>query len=74
MLVLTRRVGEEIILGDGIRVRVVALAGGRVRLGVEAPASVAVDRAEVRERREPFAAAPPCPVLACPSGADKLSR
>lgn len=55
MLVLSRRVGEEIIINDNIRVTVVAVKGDRIRLGVEAPRDVAVDRAEVHERRQQFA-------------------
>jgi len=50
MLVLTRRVGEEIVIDGAIRVTVVALKGENVRLGVTAPASVRVDRKEVHER------------------------
>lgn len=51
MLVLTRRVGEQIVIDGTIGVTVVAIKGDRVRLGVAAPASVCVDRWEVHERR-----------------------
>jgi carbon storage regulator len=51
MLVLTRRTGEEIVIGDDIRITVVGVRGDRVRLGITAPESVCVDRAEVYERR-----------------------
>ena len=51
MLVLTRRVGEEIVISDSIRVTVVAVKGDKVRLGISAPESVRVDRREVHERR-----------------------
>ncbi len=51
MLVLSRRVGEEIVIGENIRVRVTAVNGERVRVGVCAPKSLRVDRAEVRARR-----------------------
>jgi carbon storage regulator len=51
MLVLTRRVGEEIVIGGDIRVAVVAIKGDRVRLGINAPDFVRVDRQEVHERR-----------------------
>lgn len=37
MLVLTRKLGEEILIGDDIVLKVTALQGGRVRLGIEAP-------------------------------------
>ena len=54
MLVLTRRVGEEIIIGDSIRVSVIGVKGSNVRIGVTAPASVKVDRKEVHEQRLQF--------------------
>lgn len=47
MLVLTRKAGEEIVIGDGIRVQVIETKGGRVRLGIAAPRSVSVHRSEV---------------------------
>jgi carbon storage regulator len=47
MLVLTRRAGEEIIIGGDIRVTVVAVNGQRVRLGITAPSSVPVVRREL---------------------------
>jgi carbon storage regulator len=47
MLVLTRRAGEEIVIGGDVRVTVVAVSGGRVRLGVTAPRSVPVLRMEL---------------------------
>jgi carbon storage regulator len=51
MLVLTRSTGEEIVIGDDIRITVVGVRGDRVRLGITAPESVGIDRAEVYERR-----------------------
>ena len=54
MLVLTRRVGEEIVIGNDIRVMVVAIQGDKVRIGISAPPSVRVDRKEVHERRNVF--------------------
>ena len=51
MLVLTRKVGEEIIIDSAIRVTVLGLRGDKVKLGVEAPPDVRVDRAEVHARR-----------------------
>lgn len=48
MLVLGRKRGEQIWVGDSIRITVVKLDNQSVRLGVEAPAHVRVDRAEVR--------------------------
>lgn len=55
MLVLTRRIGEEIVIAGNIYVSVVAVKGDRVRLGISAPDSVPVDRKEVYERRQAFA-------------------
>jgi carbon storage regulator len=47
LLALTRKVGESIVIGDGIRVTVVAVDNGQVRLGIDAPRNVAVHRSEV---------------------------
>jgi carbon storage regulator len=51
VLVLSRRVGEEIVIDGTIRVVIVAVQGNKVRLGVEAPPHVPVDRQEIHERR-----------------------
>jgi carbon storage regulator len=51
MLVLSRRLGEEIVINGNIRLRVVEVDGNRVRLGVVAPRNVTVDRSEVHDRR-----------------------
>jgi carbon storage regulator len=51
MLVLTRKVGETIVIDGKISVTVTAVLGDRVRLGVTAPPSFCVDRSEVHERR-----------------------
>jgi carbon storage regulator len=50
MLVLTRRPGEQIVIGDNIRITVVSLGPGRVKIGIEAPPNVRIDRQEVHER------------------------
>jgi len=50
MLVLQRFEGQAILIGDDIRVTVEMIKGERVRIGVEAPKHVRVDREEVRER------------------------
>lgn len=55
MLVLTRRIGEQIVIDGNIRVMIVAVNGDKVRLGTSAPPSVTVDRSEVHERRGEFA-------------------
>jgi carbon storage regulator len=54
MLVLSRRIGEEIIIGGNVTIRVVNVQGSKVRLAVTAPSDVTVDRAEVHERRSQF--------------------
>ena len=54
MLVLTRRVGEEIVIDGDIRLTITAVQGGKVRIGVTAPPSVRVDRQEVHARRREF--------------------
>lgn len=51
MLVLTRRVGEEVLIGDNIRVVLIAADKKGARLGIRAPRSVAVHREEIRPRR-----------------------
>ena len=58
MLVLTRRVGEEIVIDGSIRVVVVGAKGDRIRIGVKAPESVRVDRQEIHDRRTEFASPP----------------
>jgi carbon storage regulator len=47
VLVLTRRAGESIVIGDEVRVVVLEVRGDTVRLGIEAPRSIQVHRAEV---------------------------
>ncbi len=44
MLVITRRLDEEIVIGDDIRLKVVDIAGSRIRLGITAPREVAIRR------------------------------
>jgi carbon storage regulator CsrA len=53
MLVLSRKIGEEIVIGDNIRVTVVAVRGNQVRLGFSAPEDVVIQRAELREFTTP---------------------
>ena len=52
MLVLTRRIGERIVIDGDIEVTIVAIKGDRVRVGITAPPTVRVDRQEIHERRE----------------------
>jgi carbon storage regulator len=48
MLVLTRKVGEQIIIGDNIRLTVVGIRGNRVRLSIRAPSETRILRKELR--------------------------
>jgi carbon storage regulator len=50
MLVLSRKIGEEIIIDGRIRVCVTEIRGGKVRIGIDAPPEVRIDRAEVHRR------------------------
>ncbi len=50
MLVLTRKVGEGIIIGDDIKITIVELKGGGVRVGIDAPRDMKIHRQEVFDR------------------------
>lgn len=50
MLILSRRAGESLIIGDNVRITIVAVAGNQVRVGIEAPKDVSVHREEIYER------------------------
>ena len=52
MLVLSRKTGEELQIDGGIRIRVLRIAGGKVRIGIEAPRDCRVVRSELNDRRE----------------------
>ncbi len=54
MLVLTRKVGEEIIIGGCIKVTVTAIDSNKVRIGVTAPPDVRIDREEIHRRLQEF--------------------
>ena len=51
MLILTRRAGEALRIGDDIEVTVMAVNGSQVRIGINAPRNIAVDREEIAERK-----------------------
>lgn len=50
MLILTRRVGEAVMIGDEVSITVLGVKGSQVRLGINAPRSVAVHREEIYKR------------------------
>ena len=47
MLVLTRKIGEQIVIGSDIKIKIVEVKGKQVRIGIEAPRNVEVNREEV---------------------------
>ncbi|MFI7585850.1 carbon storage regulator CsrA [Spongisporangium articulatum] len=69
MLVLTRRAGESIVIGDDVRVVVLDVRGDTVRLGIEAPRSIQVHRAEVYAEVQAANAA-----AASPADAEELAE
>ena len=50
MLVLTRKVGDKVLLGEEIQIAVIEVQGNQVKLGISAPRSLPVLRAELRDR------------------------
>lgn len=50
MLILTRKVGESVLIGDDISITVLSVRGNQVKLGVEAPKEVSVHREEIYQR------------------------
>jgi len=52
MLVLTRRPGQEFLIGDDISVKVVRIANGQVRIGISAPRDVSIVRGELPKRTQ----------------------
>jgi len=58
MLILTRRPHEAVMIGDDVKIQVLGFKGGQVRLGIDAPSSVEVDREEVRARKKQEAQQP----------------
>lgn len=50
MLILTRKVGESIMIGDSVEVKVLGIRAGQIKLGIEAPKDMKVHREEIYER------------------------
>jgi carbon storage regulator len=59
MLVLSRKVSEEIVVGENVRTKVVAIQGNKVRIGIEAPDHVSIRREEIPSREIEFSLIPP---------------
>ncbi len=57
MLVLSRKVGQRVLIGDDIAITVVRVSGGGVRLGIEAPESLSVVREELQKQLDELEAA-----------------
>jgi len=52
MLILTRRIGETLMVGDEVTVTVLGVKGNQIRIGVNAPINIAVDREEIYLRKQ----------------------
>mgnify|MGYP005643754411 CR=1 FL=1 len=73
MLILTRRVGETLMIGNDISITVLGVKGSQVRIGVDAPKEVAVHREEIFERiNAEQGKAPDAPALQGSSATDQI--
>ncbi len=71
MLILTRRVGETLMIGDSVTVTVLGVKGNQVRVGITAPKDVAVHREEIFQRLHKEGADSAAPV---PAGEESLPK
>ena len=68
MLILSRKQGEEVVIGDNVHITVVAVQGNRMKLGITAPRDVVIRRAELNESRE----LPAAPLAAVQGGSPQV--
>ena len=73
MLILTRRVGEALVIGRNIKISVVGVKGKLVRLGIDAPKKIPVHREEIAEAGTPEEASPDSPDR-IPASADRNNK
>jgi carbon storage regulator len=66
MLILTRRVGESVVIGDDVSVTILGVKGNQVRIGVTAPMDVSVHRQEIYERIKKEQSGEPVPESSLP--------
>lgn len=58
MLVLSRKVGQELVIGDNVRIIIQRVSGNRVAVGIEAPNDVHIVRGELKDFRDEFQSEP----------------
>ncbi|MGE0760523.1 MAG: carbon storage regulator [Pirellulaceae bacterium] len=73
MLVLSRKVGQELVIGDNIRIVINRVSGNRVAIGIDAPENVSVLRSELRSLRDQFEDEE-CTVLSMPAPEDSSRK
>jgi carbon storage regulator len=74
MLVLTRKAGERIVIGDSIAVEVLEILGNRVRIGIQAPSGVPILRQELVLSQDRIAARPEAESAPGQANPDRLGR